>query len=108
VLKFAVQEAGNLGQNYVGTEHLLLGLLVEPEGTAAKVLSGLNLKLHEVREAVLRPLGRLPVSTAADKQALLEQAMIDLTPMLAEESVQSQTGRAVVEGLINAGWRPKE
>ncbi len=108
VLQFAVQEAQELGQNYVGTEHLLLGLLREPEGTAAKVLSGLHLQLEQVREAVLRQFGRLPRSATADKQALLEQAMTDLTPMLAEESVQSQMVRAVVEGLINAGWRPRE
>src|SRR5689334_13688668 len=45
VLDYAIEEASSLSHNYVGTEHLLLGLLREPEGTAARVLAGLNLKL---------------------------------------------------------------
>src|SRR4051812_6658816 len=52
VLKHAVEEAEMLSHNYVGTEHLLLGLLREPEGTAARALANLKLKLDEVRTAV--------------------------------------------------------
>src|SRR6187200_897899 len=57
VIEYAIEEARNLGQNVVGTEHLLLGLLREQEGVAAQVLMNLNLKLEEVREEVLNLLG---------------------------------------------------
>ncbi|HBP23811.1 MAG TPA: NDP-hexose 4-ketoreductase, partial [Planctomycetes bacterium] len=43
--------------NYIGTEHLLLGLIRENEGVAAQVLMNLNLKLEDVREEVLELLG---------------------------------------------------
>ena len=52
-----MEEARNLNHNYVGTEHILLGLLREQEGVAAQVLMNLGLKLEEVREEVLNLLG---------------------------------------------------
>ncbi|MCG3138338.1 MAG: Negative regulator of genetic competence ClpC/MecB [Phycisphaerae bacterium] len=57
VIEFAIEEARNLNHNYVGTEHLLLGLLREQDGVAAQVLMNLGLKLDEVREEVLNLLG---------------------------------------------------
>src|SRR5688572_32067015 len=57
VLELAVEEASNLGHNYIGTEHLLLGLIRENEGVAAQVLLNLGLKLEDVREEVLEFLG---------------------------------------------------
>src|ERR1019366_3849430 len=57
VIESAIEEARNLNHNYVGTEHLLLGLLREHDGVAAQVLMNLNLKLEEVREEVLNLLG---------------------------------------------------
>jgi len=57
VIEFAIEEARNLNHNYVGTEHLLLGLLREHDGVAAQVLMNLGLKLEEVREEVLNLLG---------------------------------------------------
>ena len=57
VIEFAIEEARTLNHNYVGTEHLLLGLLREHEGVAAQVLMNLGLKLDEVREEVLDLLG---------------------------------------------------
>src|SRR5882762_9956763 len=57
VIEYSIEEARNLNHNYVGTEHLLLGLLREQEGVAAQVLMNLNLKLDEVREEVLNLLG---------------------------------------------------
>ena len=53
VLELAMEEARNLDHNYVGTEHLLLGLLREQDGVAAQVLMNLGLKLEDVREEVL-------------------------------------------------------
>jgi ATP-dependent Clp protease ATP-binding subunit ClpC len=57
VIEYAIEEARNLNHNYVGTEHLLLGLLREQDGVAAQVLLNLGLKLEEVREEVLNLLG---------------------------------------------------
>src|SRR3954464_8593598 len=57
VIEYAIEEARNLNHNYVGTEHLLLGLLREQEGVAAQVLMKLCLKLEDVREEVLNLLG---------------------------------------------------
>ena len=53
----AIEEARSLNHNYVGTEHLLLGLLREHDGVAAQVLMNLGLKLEDVREEVLNLLG---------------------------------------------------
>jgi ATP-dependent Clp protease ATP-binding subunit ClpC len=57
VIDYAMEEARNLSHNYVGTEHLLLGLLREEEGVAAQVLKNLGLKLDDVRDEVLNLLG---------------------------------------------------
>jgi len=57
VIEYSMEEARNLNHNYVGTEHILLGLLREQEGVAALVLMNLGLKLEEVREEVLNLLG---------------------------------------------------
>jgi ATP-dependent Clp protease ATP-binding subunit ClpC len=57
VIEYAIEEARNLNHNYVGTEHLLLGLLREHDGVAAQVLMNLGLRLEEVREEVLNLLG---------------------------------------------------
>jgi ATP-dependent Clp protease ATP-binding subunit ClpC len=57
VIEYSMEEARNLNHNYVGTEHILLGLLREQEGVAAQVLMNLGLKLEEVREEVLNLLG---------------------------------------------------
>src|SRR5215813_1381628 len=57
VLELSLEEASQLGHNYIGTEHLLLGLIKENEGIAAKVLTNLGVKLEDVREEVLEFLG---------------------------------------------------
>jgi len=57
VIEYSMEEARNLNHNYVGTEHVLLGLLREQDGVAAQVLMNLGLKLEEVREEVLNLLG---------------------------------------------------
>ncbi|MHB9155299.1 MAG: Clp protease N-terminal domain-containing protein, partial [Endomicrobiales bacterium] len=57
VLELAVEEAQNLGHTYVGTEHLLLGLLREEEGIAARVLENLGVRISDVREEVINLLG---------------------------------------------------
>src|SRR4029453_1373128 len=60
VLELALEEASNLGHTYIGTEHLLLGLIRENEGIAAQVLRNLKVKLEDVRDEVLELLGAEP------------------------------------------------
>ena len=57
VIEYSMEEARNLNHNFVGTEHILLGLLREQEGVAAQVLMNLGMKLEDVREEVLNLLG---------------------------------------------------
>ena len=57
VLELAMSEARELSHSYVGTEHLLLGLLREEEGVAARVLDALEVSVEEVRAAVVRIVG---------------------------------------------------
>ena len=58
VLTSAQEEAQNLNHNYIGTEHILLGLIREEEGVAAKVLTNLGISLTKVRSAVEFIIGR--------------------------------------------------
>ena len=74
VIEYAIEEARNLNHNYVGTEHLLLGLLREQDGVAAQVLLNLGLKLEEVREEVLNLLGAGGDSEQENPQAAAESA----------------------------------
>ncbi|MBR5244228.1 MAG: AAA family ATPase, partial [Thermoguttaceae bacterium] len=57
-VEYAIEEARRLKHNYVGTEHLLLGLLKEHDGVAAQVMMNLGLKLDDVREEILATLGQ--------------------------------------------------
>jgi ATP-dependent Clp protease ATP-binding subunit ClpC len=68
VIEYAIEEARNLNHNYVGTEHLLLGLLREQDGVAAQVLMNLGLKLEDVREEVLNLLGAANENEEAAEQ----------------------------------------
>jgi ATP-dependent Clp protease ATP-binding subunit ClpC len=57
VIELAIEEGQNLGHNYVGTEHILLGLLREGEGIAAQVLSNLGIDVKNARKEVIQLLG---------------------------------------------------
>jgi ATP-dependent Clp protease ATP-binding subunit ClpC len=57
VIELAMDEARNLGHNYIGTEHLLLGLIREGDGVASQVLMNMGLDLKSVRDEVLNLLG---------------------------------------------------
>ncbi|ACV61208.1 ATPase AAA-2 domain protein [Desulfofarcimen acetoxidans DSM 771] len=57
VLELAIAEARSLGHNYVGTEHLLLGLISEGEGVAAQVLNALGADIEQVRSMIMQMLG---------------------------------------------------
>src|SRR3982751_5867971 len=82
VIEYAIEEARNLNHNYVGTEHLLLGLLREHDGVAAQVLMNLGLKLEEVREEVLNLLGAGVESEEPQQQEKTAQKGKSKTPAL--------------------------
>jgi ATP-dependent Clp protease ATP-binding subunit ClpC len=69
VIEYSIEEARGLGHSYVGTEHLLLGLLREQEGVAARVLMNLGLKLEDVRDEVLSLLGAEPTGEESGASA---------------------------------------
>lgn len=109
IFEFALREALQLGHNYIGTEHLLLGLIREGEGVAAKVLIELGADLSQVRETVIQLLrgyqrqsggGREAVGAGApmrDRQqatsAILEQFGRSLTNAAREGSLDPVVGR---------------
>jgi len=108
VIEFAIEEARSLSHNYVGTEHLLLGLLREADGVAAQVLMNLGLKLDEVREEVLNLLGagleqdEAPMPTprgeggpgkGKSKTPALDSFGRDLTSMAKEGTLDPVIGR---------------
>ena len=65
VLELSWDEARQLGHNYIGTEHLLLGLIREGEGVAARVLENLGVDLNKVRSNVIKMLGESKPTTTA-------------------------------------------
>ncbi|HEV3255601.1 MAG TPA: Clp protease N-terminal domain-containing protein [Gemmataceae bacterium] len=81
VIEYAIAEARALSHNYVGTEHVLSGLLREGEGVAAQVLMNLGLKLEDVREEVLNLLGNT-VDPVERLSLALENAPLKRTPAL--------------------------
>jgi len=66
VLSLAQEEAQRFNHNYIGTEHILLGLVRESEGTAAKILNGLEIELNKIRSAVEFVIGKGDNSTSGE------------------------------------------
>lgn len=81
VIEYAVEEAQRLNHNYVGTEHLLLGLLREPEGIAAQVLINMGLTLVNIREEVLNLVGQ-PTMSLQEENNLLKKALASIALIL--------------------------
>ncbi len=83
VIELAIDEARQLGHSYIGTEHLLLGLLREGEGVAAGVLDSFNINLDRTRAEIARFLSqsatKSKLSRAAGRTPTLDQVGIDLT-----------------------------
>jgi carbon storage regulator CsrA len=78
VIEYAIAEARNLNHHYVGTEHLLVGLVREEEGVAAQVLMNLGLRLQDIREEVLNLLGaHLPQGVTEDHYKILRALFPD-------------------------------
>jgi len=74
VIEYSMEESRNLNHNYVGTEHILLGLLREQEGVAAQVLMNLGVKIELVRAEI--PAGNVPSAKPIDIAALEEAIMV--------------------------------
>jgi len=107
VLELAIEEARLLGHNYVGTEHLLLGLIREGEGVAAQVLAELGVDRKRVREEVLRLLG--PTATMKARKTKkeksdtpnLDQFGRDLAQLARENKLDPIIGReAEIERVV--------
>ncbi len=100
VLELSLEEARQLGHNYIGTEHLLLGLIREGEGVAARVLENLNIDLTKVRTQVIRMLGETAeVGTGTNtskgnlKTATLDEFGTNLTKLASESKLDPVVGR---------------
>jgi ATP-dependent Clp protease ATP-binding subunit ClpC len=100
VLELAVEEARRLGHNYIGTEHLLLGLIREGESIGAKALISLGVNLDTVREEVIKLLGGgIPiggVKTFQQKKSstpVLDAFSRDLTALARENKLDPVVGR---------------
>jgi ATP-dependent Clp protease ATP-binding subunit ClpC len=98
VLELSLEEARQLGHNYIGTEHLLLGLIREGEGVAARVLENLALDLTKIRTQVIRLLGDTAEATTGNPQnkgktPTLEEFGSNLTQKAAEGKLDPVIGR---------------
>ena len=82
VIELAIEESQNLGHNYVGTEHLLLGLLREGEGIAAQVLTNLGIDLKRARKEVIQLLGGEEASSSRGSGNMREAKGNQQTPTL--------------------------
>ena len=99
VLELSLEEARQLGHNYIGTEHLLLGLIREGEGVAARVLENLGVDLAKVRTQVIRMLGETAEVAAggggkgSTKTPTLDEFGSNLTQLAAEAKLDPVVGR---------------
>ena len=101
VLELSLEEARQLGHNYIGTEHLLLGLIREGEGVAARVLENLGVDLTKVRTQVIRMLGETAEVAAGGsngakgslKTATLDEFGTNLTKLASEAKLDPVVGR---------------
>ena len=94
VIQYAIEEARSLNHNYVGSEHLLLGLLREQDGVAVQVLTGLGVSLEKAREELVRVLAAQGSrgENAADAGASRDPGRI-------LRSVSIELGRAPADGF---------
>jgi len=102
VLELSLEEARQLGHNYIGTEHLLLGLIREGEGVAARVLENLGVDLAKVRTQVIRMLGETAEVSAggggggakgSTKTPTLDEFGSNLTQLAGEAKLDPVVGR---------------
>ncbi|WP_147804626.1 ATP-dependent protease ATP-binding subunit ClpC [Alkalicoccus halolimnae] len=103
VIELSMDEARKLGHSYVGTEHILLGLIREGEGVAARVLNNLGVSLNKARQQVLQLLGsnesnnnqqQAAAGAASANTPTLDGLARDLTAIAKEEQIDPVIGRA--------------
>jgi ATP-dependent Clp protease ATP-binding subunit ClpC len=104
VIELSMDEARKLGHSYVGTEHILLGLIREGEGVAARVLNNLGVSLNKARQQVLQLLGSSENNSNSQQQAAagaanastptLDGLARDLTAIAKEEQIDPVIGRS--------------
>ncbi len=115
VLELAVDEARRMGHHYIGTEHLLLGLVRQNEGVAIDVLKKLGISAEQIRRQTRRVLQENPVQSAArtpaaapaggkkdkPKTPLVDQLATDLTALTEENKLDPVVGREMeIERVI--------
>ena len=99
VIELAVEEARRLGHNYIGTEHLLLGLVREGEGIAAGVLESLGVNLDKVRAQVVQVVSHGAMESQqrsgkkTSKTPLMDQMGVDLTAAARRDELDPVIGR---------------
>ncbi len=100
VIELSMDEARKLGHSYVGTEHILLGLIREGEGVAARVLNNLGVSLNKARQQVLQLLGSNESSSSSGGSSVnantptLDSLARDLTAVAREDSLDPVIGRS--------------
>lgn len=95
VLEFAVEEARSLNHNYIGTEHLLLGLLKEKEGVACRVLNSFGMFFDDVREKIVEMFKEpAEANREVGKTPTLDEFSRDLTKMALDGKLDPIIGRA--------------
>ncbi len=101
VIELSMDEARKLGHTYVGTEHILLGLIREGEGVAARVLNNLGVSLNKARQQVLQLLGSSEASSSAHGNTpanvntpTLDSLARDLTAVAKDGNLDPVIGRA--------------
>ena len=100
VIELSMDEARKLGHSYVGTEHILLGVIREGEGVAARVLNNLGVSLTKARQQVLQLLGNTESSSNASQPGTsaatptLDGLARDLTQQARESRLDPVIGRA--------------
>ena len=103
VLELSIEEARQLGHNYIGTEHLLLGLMKEGQCIAAKILESLGARLEEVRQETLALLGDqyYPRPKKRSQTPVLDEFARDLTQLAREGKLDPVIGREMeIERVI--------
>ena len=104
ILEFAVEEARSLNHNYIGTEHLLLGLLKEKEGVACRILNGFGVYFDDVKEKIVEMFKEPAAAKGGGdkgKTPTLDEFSRDLTKMAIEGKLDPVIGRAKeIERLV--------
>jgi len=114
VLELSVEEAHQMGHNYVGTEHLLLGLIREGEGIAAKVLMEHGLERRRIKEETLKLLGSPSAGAAQEREEKTETPALnqfgrDLTQLARDQKLDPVIGREKeIERVIQVLSRRKK